>query len=203
MIVCLTIMSNNNTNETKEQQPRTGNFDDTADEYDAKAESIWKFHHGLVKIFQPALTADQTLLEFGCGKGIICLSLCPRLRHVYGIDISANMLAKAREKILQRNLTERATVRELHLTLDVKGANVGDWLSRTLRLDSVRHVVTPCPQSHGKIRITDWLASRRTQGQARHCRIYHDGRTRSSSSSSSWARKQAPKRQTEGTKEAL
>jgi SAM-dependent methyltransferase len=45
------------------------------------------------------LGADDTLLELGCGVGRIGRELAPRCRHWTGVDISANMISHARERM--------------------------------------------------------------------------------------------------------
>jgi ubiquinone/menaquinone biosynthesis C-methylase UbiE len=44
----------------------------------------------------PALTADSTVLEIGCGAGLFCFDLAQRAGRVVGIDISAVVLDFAR-----------------------------------------------------------------------------------------------------------
>ena len=120
---------------------RNGNFDHMADDYDDKAARIWKFHTQVVDMIlqrhhqsQATTNTNQTLLEFGCGTGNICLSLCDHFQHVYGIDISSNMLAKAKEKIQSRGLASKATVHvlDLHATpqqlSDIGFPTQYDWI---------------------------------------------------------------------------
>lgn len=45
------------------------------------------------------VTATKTLLEYGCGTGIIGLSLADRFAEVILVDSSANMIAEAQKKI--------------------------------------------------------------------------------------------------------
>jgi ubiquinone/menaquinone biosynthesis C-methylase UbiE len=122
--------NNNNTKTTS----RDGNFDHMADEYDAQAARIWKFHTKVVEqILQTGyLNADQTVLEFGCGTGNVCLSLCPQVRHVYGIDISSKMLEKAKGKIDAQQLSN-ASVHQLDLDRPSQLTEIGfpthyDWI---------------------------------------------------------------------------
>ena len=43
----------------------------------------------------------SVILDLGCGTGIVTRSLSSVFKYVYGIDYSANMLQKAKEKIPQ------------------------------------------------------------------------------------------------------
>ena len=45
------------------------------------------------------LTADQDVLEIGCGTGTTALSLAPSTRRLLATDVSAGMIAIAREKL--------------------------------------------------------------------------------------------------------
>lgn len=44
------------------------------------------------------LTPTDRVLEFACGTGIVTLRLAPRVTYLRGIDISPNMVDRAREK---------------------------------------------------------------------------------------------------------
>ena len=115
---------------------RDGNFDHMADDYDEKAATIWKYQDDVVQAIKDRLPASknktQTLLEFGCGTGNILLSLAPHLEHAYGVDISANMLAKAQEKIVKSSIWN-ATVQQMDLStqqqlLDSQYPEKYDWV---------------------------------------------------------------------------
>jgi SAM-dependent methyltransferase len=49
-----------------------------------------------------ALTAEDRVLELGCGVGRIGRELAPKVAHWEGADISANMLGVARERLADR-----------------------------------------------------------------------------------------------------
>jgi ubiquinone/menaquinone biosynthesis C-methylase UbiE len=51
------------------------------------------------------LKQGQTLADIGCGSGLIALSLAPWLSHIYGVDISSALIARA-----QGNLAEVSNV---------------------------------------------------------------------------------------------
>jgi len=48
---------------------------------------------------QGLLSADQDVLEIGCGTGSTALRLAPRTRRLLATDVSAGMIAIAREKL--------------------------------------------------------------------------------------------------------
>jgi ubiquinone/menaquinone biosynthesis C-methylase UbiE len=64
------------------------------------------------------------VLEFGCGTGSTAISHAPYVGHIHATDISANMLAIAREKASAEGLSnisfERAVLRDL-------GSKAASW----------------------------------------------------------------------------
>jgi SAM-dependent methyltransferase len=44
-----------------------------------------------------AIGAGETVVDIGCGVGRLTRALAGRARHVYGVDVSSEMLARARE----------------------------------------------------------------------------------------------------------
>ena len=68
-----------------------------------------------------SLAADQTVLDFGAGTGLVCSKIAPRVARVLAVDVSESMLAKLAAKpelegkvevfcqnILERPLEEKA-----------------------------------------------------------------------------------------------
>eukprot|EP00977_Amphora_coffeiformis_P003739 scaffold742_cov165-Amphora_coffeaeformis.AAC.15 len=100
---------------------RDGNFDHMAEHYDERAAHTWDHQTHVIKAMQQRFlsshssSSDQTLLEFGCGTGNVCLPLAKHLKYVYGVDISANMLRKAQAKVEQSSLSN-AAVQQMDLT---------------------------------------------------------------------------------------
>jgi len=103
---------------TGEVKPFQGRGDDFAQ---AVAESTWGLQVVTVKKILPALEglaarleADGTVLEIGCGTGNLLVQLAkafPRAR-VVGVDIDADSLALARNRIDKAGFAERAQVRQ-------------------------------------------------------------------------------------------
>jgi cyclopropane fatty-acyl-phospholipid synthase-like methyltransferase len=68
---------------------------------------------------QPSMTA----LDFGCGTGLVTLALQPAFRRIIGVDSSAGMLAKLREKIAAMGV-QNVEARQLDLTTDAPPADL-------------------------------------------------------------------------------
>jgi ubiquinone/menaquinone biosynthesis C-methylase UbiE len=56
-------------------------------------------YEATLKRVQGLLSADQDVLEIGCGTGTTALRLAPFTRRLLATDVSANMIAIAREKL--------------------------------------------------------------------------------------------------------
>eukprot|EP00127_Corallochytrium_limacisporum_P003344 Clim_evm33s148 gene=Clim_evmTU33s148 len=115
-----------------EEPKRDGNFDDFADEYDEEAAHLKLNQDVADLITNRGATKDQTLLEFGCGTGNLCLKLSEQLGHIYGVDISKNMLEKAKVKIEEKGI-KNVTVKQLELNEQKQLPEIGfpdqyDWL---------------------------------------------------------------------------
>jgi ubiquinone/menaquinone biosynthesis C-methylase UbiE len=92
---------------------------DWADFWDAKATSPTDFQatgrglmdevgflytvHEIVRLLKPQ--PEHTLIDIGCGTGLIVLALAPWLTHIHALDLSPNMVERAR-----RNLSHVANV---------------------------------------------------------------------------------------------
>ena len=50
------------------------------------------------------LSATMNAMEFGCGTGLISMSLAPMLKSVLAVDMSENMLAALQEKITENKV---------------------------------------------------------------------------------------------------
>ena len=63
--------------------------------YDKKHDFVAKYGKGLLE-FVPQ-NAKQTILDLGCGTGILTAQLAELCNKVVGVDSSENMIDKARE----------------------------------------------------------------------------------------------------------
>lgn len=95
----------------KNHMAKAGRVTKPASSWDAKAEKMAEScanpEDEYLKKFLSMmdLTGAETLLDIGCGPGTICLQVAERLKHVYGLDYSAGMLAVAqrRAKVMKQD----------------------------------------------------------------------------------------------------
>lgn len=90
-------------------------FDDLAAGYDEETTPEYRACVSLV-VDHAAPTADDVVLDIGCGTGAIALALAPNAARVHGRDISEGMLDQARQKATAQGLDtvsfERGRFRE-------------------------------------------------------------------------------------------
>lgn len=55
---------------------------------------------------QGLLSKDQNVLEIGCGTGTTALRLAPSIRRMHATDVSAEMIAIAREKLAMQPMPQ-------------------------------------------------------------------------------------------------
>ena len=68
---------------------------------------------------QVALSADQHVMDFGAGTGLICAHVAPLVARVYAVDVSPTMLAKLAAKPELRDKVETRCQDILKTPLDV------------------------------------------------------------------------------------
>ncbi|MCY4729293.1 class I SAM-dependent methyltransferase [Natronomonas gomsonensis] len=99
----------------KTLEEHAARFDDVAPEYDDDKTEEYRACVSLVVEYADP-TAEDTVLDLGCGTGAIGLALAEDARRVLGRDISEGMMAEAREKAAARGLDnvsiEAGTFRE-------------------------------------------------------------------------------------------
>lgn len=74
---------------------------------------INKIHQDIVDNY---ITAGDEVLEIGCGTGTLAILCAEKGASVVGFDISYQMLAIARRKASERNLTDKIQLREMAAT---------------------------------------------------------------------------------------
>ncbi len=74
---------------------------------------INKIHQDIVENY---ITAGDEVLEIGCGTGTMAILCAEKGASVVGFDISYQMLAIARIKVSERNLTDKIQLREMAAT---------------------------------------------------------------------------------------
>jgi ubiquinone/menaquinone biosynthesis C-methylase UbiE len=86
------------------------NYSDISNSYDstraAVGYEIWLGH--LLASGRPIDTLR--LLDSGCGTGNYSTALAPHVRHITAMDMNKAMLAKAKEKLVDRQLTDRVQI---------------------------------------------------------------------------------------------
>ncbi len=58
-----------------------------------------------LKITRQYMGPDMVVAEFGCGTGSTSIAHAPFVQHIYASDLSENMLAIARQKAVEQNIT--------------------------------------------------------------------------------------------------
>src|SRR5262245_54770510 len=66
-----------------------------------------------IEQFRP-LTPDMTVVVIGCGYGRESVHICPRVKHVYGIDVSDRILSKAKAHLRDRGIANFTPVLAEH-----------------------------------------------------------------------------------------
>lgn len=74
---------------------------------------INKIHQDIVENY---IAAGDEVLEIGCGTGTLAILCAEKGASVVGFDISYQMLAIARRKVSERNLTDKIQLREMAAT---------------------------------------------------------------------------------------
>jgi ubiquinone/menaquinone biosynthesis C-methylase UbiE len=80
-------------------------FDKAAAEWDQKQRRVELAKAIAEEIALLPLNTEMTALEYGCGTGLVGLSLSPRLGTLYAMDTSTGMLDVLTEKIHELGLT--------------------------------------------------------------------------------------------------
>jgi ubiquinone/menaquinone biosynthesis C-methylase UbiE len=80
-------------------------WDKAADKYSKSKISDEASYQRKLTETQHCLSPDMHVVEFGCGTGTTAIHHAPFVKSINAIDISENMLAIAREKALEANVT--------------------------------------------------------------------------------------------------
>jgi ubiquinone/menaquinone biosynthesis C-methylase UbiE len=73
-------------------------FDDIQTQFEAASQEI-------ISRTKEYLNAADNALDFGCGTGIITLKLAGGIKHIHGLDFSAEMISEALKKKNEANVT--------------------------------------------------------------------------------------------------
>lgn len=90
-------------------------WDRRAQVYDADAGEYYAdAYRKTAECFRRYLRADDAVLDFACGTGIVTLDIAPDVKSVHAIDISGEMILRAQTKASARN-AENVTFAQLDL----------------------------------------------------------------------------------------
>ena len=73
-------------------------WDSIADEYAQKPVADVPAYEAKLQATKARLSADDVVLDLGCGTGSLALELAPHARHVHSVDISSEMIRIGRHK---------------------------------------------------------------------------------------------------------
>jgi len=66
--------------------------------------SIDKTSLKAIQLFAKYISKQDVILDFGCGQGTISCELAKKVKHVYGIDISTEMLKRATKNAEEKDI---------------------------------------------------------------------------------------------------
>lgn len=92
--------------ETTRQEKERSFWEKQAAGYDRRSfEWFETAYRRSIEKTRSVVSAEQQVLEIGCGTGIIALGIAPHVRRLIGTDISPEMVAVARRKAAEAGLT--------------------------------------------------------------------------------------------------
>src|SRR5262245_27700481 len=101
-------MDQKNKDVAKEKEVVRNVYEEIADEYDERVPGITsvdrRFTETEMAFVISKIRSSDDVLDMGCGTGRFTIPIAQKARKVSGIDVSAAMLAKAREKADQAGL---------------------------------------------------------------------------------------------------
>ena len=103
-------------NDAVEMGKKPRNFDEAASSWDEESRRV-RLASEVAECVKRvvAVTDEMTVLDYGCGTGLVTLCLQPLVRSITGADLSDGMLEILRGKIVARGLTN---VKAVLLDLD-------------------------------------------------------------------------------------
>ena len=91
--------------ESEQLQSERALWDSRAGYYDNQVLRIYEEAYRLtIEAILEVVNPSSSVLEMGCGTGIVTVEIAPNVREMTGIDISPKMIAKAQEKARRQNL---------------------------------------------------------------------------------------------------
>jgi len=90
-------------------------YDAIAADYDAQVRGDAWMRRALHKYYARVFRPGQRVLDVGCGTGIDAIALARRGVHVVGVDGSAGMIARLRDKVANEHLEDRIEAHVLRI----------------------------------------------------------------------------------------
>lgn len=104
-------------------------YDRNADKYDEFIENnpnLMRMRQRVYQFITARLPKDSRILDLACGTGTDAIWFAQNGYSVFGVDISGEMLERAKEKAKELNLQNRLSFEQLSYT-DLKDANIGQF----------------------------------------------------------------------------
>ncbi|MBI5825435.1 MAG: methyltransferase domain-containing protein [Chloroflexi bacterium] len=104
-------------------------YDRNADKYDEFIENnpnLMRMRQRVYQFITARLPKDSRILDLACGTGTDAIWFAQNGYSVFGVDISGEMLERAKEKARGLNLPNRLSFEQLSYT-DLKDANIGQF----------------------------------------------------------------------------
>ena len=124
-------------------------WDRAAVKYAAAAIADSAGYEATLRRVQGLLSADQDVLEIGCGTGTTALRLAPFTRRLRATDVSARMIAIAREKLaaeplpqLRFDVADADTDTDTDADIEAKPTAAGDGEYDVVLAFNLLHLVT-------------------------------------------------------------
>jgi len=103
------------------------------------------------------LRSDMDALDFGCGTGLVSLSLAPALRSVLGVDTAEEMLKTLANKAQEQGFSQVSTLR-LDVTRETLPLNRFDLVVSSMTFHHVADTAALLQQLSASLRPGGWIA---------------------------------------------
>ncbi len=134
---------------------RTAEYDTFADIYDVWVEMAPSAHRALPFYVEAYLSSDDPVVELGVGNGRIALEAARQGKAIVGVDASAEMLRRCRERAEALGVADRLTL----IQADFRDFQLPEpaWLI-AIPFHTIGHLVTPEAKREGLRHIYSQLA---------------------------------------------
>ncbi|WP_420386301.1 class I SAM-dependent methyltransferase [Roseivirga sp.] len=87
-------------------------WDKMAASYDREERKAGKKQQQILQLIQSELRPTDTVLDFGCATGLFSVAIAPKVKSVYGTDISSRMIEQASLKAGKAGVTNVTFTRD-------------------------------------------------------------------------------------------